>query len=76
MIEDVRAVVEADRIRIGDEVNLMAAVGEFESKLGCHDAAAAIGGITSDADSHDASVAVTRDNGSNNANPDSGGACR
>ncbi len=43
---------EAEGLRIGDEVDLVAAGGEFDAELGGDDAAAAVGGITGDADLH------------------------
>ena len=39
-------------MRIGDEVHLVTAGGEFDAKLGGHDAAAAVGRIAGDADLH------------------------
>lgn len=52
VIDDIRAVVEADRVGVGDEVDLVAAVGEFESEFGGDDSAASVGWVASDADSH------------------------
>ena len=43
---------EAEGLRVGDEVDLMAAGGEFDAEFGGDDAAAAVGGITGDADLH------------------------
>ena len=45
-----RAGVEADRIGVGDEVDLVAARGQFQAELGGDDAAAAVRGIAGDAD--------------------------
>ena len=44
--------IQADGIGVRDEVDLVAAVGEFESELRGDDPAAAVGGIASDADVH------------------------
>ena len=44
--------VEADRVRVGDEVDFVAASGELEAQLGSDDPATAVGGIAGDADSH------------------------
>ncbi len=43
---------EAEGLRVGDEVDLVAAGGEFDSELGGHDAGAAVGGVAGDADLH------------------------
>ena len=43
---------EAEGLRVGDEVDLVAAGGEFDAEFGGDDAAAAVGGITGDADLH------------------------
>ena len=47
-----KARVEANRVRVGNEVDLMAARGEFEAKLRSDDAASSVGGVTGDADLH------------------------
>ena len=53
VVMDARNVrIEADRVRVGDEVDVVAARGEFEAELGSDDPAAAVGGIAGDADSH------------------------
>ena len=44
--------VETNWIGVGDEVDLVAAIGQFEAQFRGHDAAAAVGGITGDADVH------------------------
>jgi len=49
--------VEPDGVGISDEVDLVAAAGQFHSQLRRHDAAAAVRGIAGDADVHLASVA-------------------
>ena len=43
---------EAEGLRVGDEVDLVAARGELDAELGGNDAGAAVGGITGDADLH------------------------
>ncbi len=43
---------ETKRLRVGDEVDLVAARGEFDAKLGGDDSAAAVGGVTRDANLH------------------------
>ena len=43
---------EAEGLRVGDEVDLVAAGGEFDAEFGGDNAAAAVGGITGDADLH------------------------
>jgi hypothetical protein len=43
---------EAEGLRGGDEVDLMAARGELDAQFGGHDAGAAVGGITGDANLH------------------------
>ena len=48
--------IEPDRIRVGDEVNLVAARREFEAEFGGDDPAAAVGGIAGDADSQGSPV--------------------
>jgi len=58
VIEDVGALAEADGVRVGDEMDLVAAVGQLQSELRGDDAAAAVGGVTSDPDSHEARLAV------------------
>ena len=40
--------VEPDRVRVGDEVDVVAAGGEFEAEFGCENAAPTIGGVTRD----------------------------
>ena len=53
VIVDARnAGIEADRIRVGDEMHLVAAIGQLESELGGDDPAAAVGRITCDPDPH------------------------
>src|SRR5439155_2505206 len=49
--------IEADRIGIRDEVDLVAAIGKFQAQLGGHDSAAAVGWIARDTDFHCFSVA-------------------
>ena len=49
--------IEPDRVGVGDEVDLVPAVGQLQSQFGGDDAAAAIGGIARDADVHLPSVA-------------------
>ena len=50
---DVRVVgVHADRRGVGDEVDVVAAGGEFLAEFGGDDAGAAVGGIAGDADAH------------------------
>ena len=44
--------VEPDGVGVGDEVDLVAAVGQFQAQFGGDDAAAAVGGITGDSDLH------------------------
>ena len=46
------APAEAEGLRIGDEVDLMAGGGQLDAELGSDDAAAAVGGIAGDADLH------------------------
>ena len=43
---------EAEGLRGGDEVDLVAASCQFDSKLGGDDSAAAVGGIAGDSDLH------------------------
>ena len=43
---------EAEGLRVSDEVDLVAAGGEFDAEFGRDDAAAAVGGVTGDADLH------------------------
>jgi len=43
---------QTNGLRIGDEMNLMAAPGEFKSQFGGHNSAAAVGGITGDTNLH------------------------
>ncbi len=43
---------EAEGLGVGDEVDLVAAGGEFDAEFGGDDSAAAVGGITGDADLH------------------------
>ena len=53
MIVDARRIrIQPDRIGIGNEMDLVAARGQFHSQFGGDDAAAAVGGIASDADVH------------------------
>ncbi len=47
---------QPDGLGIGDEMNLVAALGQFETEFGGHHAAAAVGGITGDPDLHSAVV--------------------
>src|SRR5664279_6138873 len=49
--------IQTDGIRVGDEMDLVAARGQFHSQLGGDNPAAAVGWITSDPDVHFASVA-------------------
>ena len=44
--------IEADRVGIADEVNLMPAVGQLEAQFRRDDAAAAVGGVTGNPDGH------------------------
>src|SRR5271156_2493945 len=46
------ATSETEGLRVGDEVDLVAAGGEFDAEFGGDDTAAAVGGITGDADLH------------------------
>ena len=53
VIVDARHVgIETDGIGVADEVDLVAAVRQFEAELGGDDAAAAVGGVAGDADAH------------------------
>ncbi len=53
MIEDVgRIGIEADGVGVADEVDLVAAGGEFHAEFGGDDATAAIRGVAGDADAH------------------------
>jgi len=53
VIEDARGSwIQADRIRVSDEMDVMAAGGQLQAKLGGNDSAASIGRITGDADLH------------------------
>ena len=52
-----RTGVEADRVGVGDKVDLVPARGQFHAQLGGDDAAAAVRWITGDADVHAISVA-------------------
>ena len=45
---------QPDGLGIGDEMNLVAALGQFESEFRGHHAAAAVGGITGDPNLHSA----------------------
>ena len=47
-----RARIQTNGVRVGDEMNLVPAVGEFEAQFRRDDAAAAVGRITSDSDVH------------------------
>ena len=51
--------VEPNGVGVGDEVDFVAARGQFQAQLRGDDAAAAVGGITGDADFHFCSVALT-----------------
>ncbi len=44
--------VQPDGIGVGDEMDVVAAVGQLQAKLGGDDAAAAVGGIAGDSDPH------------------------
>src|ERR1035437_3292886 len=58
VIVDARRIrIQADRIRIGNEMDLVPASGQLHSQFGGDNPAAAVGWITSDADVHLASVA-------------------
>jgi hypothetical protein len=46
------AVLQADGLRVADEMDVVAARGEFHAKLGGDDAGTAIGGVARDADAH------------------------
>ncbi len=46
------AAVEAEGLRVGDEVDLVAARGELDAELGGDNAGTAVGGIAGDADLH------------------------
>ncbi len=48
--------IQADRIRVGDEVDFVPALGQLQAQFGGHDAAAAVGGIAGDSDFHTISV--------------------
>src|ERR1700733_1348701 len=43
---------EAERLGVGDEVDLVATGGEFDAEFGGDDSTAAVGGVTGDADLH------------------------
>jgi hypothetical protein len=43
---------QADGLSIGNKMNFMSALGEFQAKFGSHDAAATVGGITGDPNLH------------------------
>ena len=47
-----KAGVQANGVRVGNEVDLVAARRELQSELRGDDAAASIGGVTGDADLH------------------------
>ena len=47
---------EPDGLGVGNEMDLVAALGQFETKFGGHDAAAAVCGVTSDPNLHSATV--------------------
>src|SRR5947209_2552712 len=51
--------IEADRIRVADEVDFVSPGGQFQTQLGGDDAASALGRITGDPDIHLASVALS-----------------
>ena len=57
------AAAEAKWLRVGDEMNVMAAIGQLDSQLRGDYAAAAIGGITGDADFHMRSLSACIDAG-------------
>src|SRR5579859_3565368 len=58
--EDVRVgEVHADRRRVADEMNVVAAGGKFLAEFGGDDAGAAISGITGDADAHGAALVLS-----------------
>jgi hypothetical protein len=44
------AASEAERLRVGDEMNIVATSREFDAQLGSDDATAAVGGIAGDTD--------------------------
>jgi len=46
------AAAEAEGLRVGDEVDLVASGGELDAELGGDDSAAAVGGIAGDSDLH------------------------
>src|SRR5665213_2566674 len=53
VIEDALfATVEAEWLRIGDEVDLVAERRQFDAQLGCYNARSTVGGVTRDADAH------------------------
>src|SRR5216684_203507 len=53
VIVDARyAMIQTDRIRVGNKMHLVAAVCELEPQLGGNNAAAPVSGIASDADLH------------------------
>ncbi len=53
VVADARnARIQADRIGVGDEVHLVAAICQFHAQLRSHDAASAVGGIAGNADVH------------------------
>ena len=58
VVVDARRVrVQPDGVGVGDEVDLVAAGGQFQAEFGGDDAAAAVSGIAGDSDVHLASVA-------------------
>jgi len=53
--------VHADWRGVADEMDVVAARGEFHAELGGDDAGAAVGGITGDADAHRSCFRVSAD---------------
>ncbi len=52
--------IQPDGVGVADEMDFVAAGGQFQAEFGGDDAAAAVSGIASDADVHFASVALNR----------------
>jgi hypothetical protein len=52
------AAAEAEGLRVGDEVDLVAEGGQFDAEFRGHHAGAAVGGIAGDADAHGAGTAA------------------
>ena len=50
IVDPGRTGIEADRVRVSDEVNLVPAIGEFEAQVRSDDAAAAVSRVAGDAD--------------------------